>query len=193
MDQPVDPQPVIGPRRHRAFAAIVCVAVGMGVAACGGDDNPGPPTTLVTTTTEAKRTDRDLSQPADDSIPGGAENLQPGECYDPAPDPSQRDVMVLLVPCESPHQFEVYEAGSFNETRSTGYPGDDSVRNFAEERCFEAFEGFVGQVWRDSDLDIETWYPTAASWTQGTDRKYSCVLFHRKQADLTDSMEGSGV
>ncbi|MCB1028881.1 MAG: septum formation family protein [Microthrixaceae bacterium] len=178
-------------RVRAGLAVMVGTAIGVGAAACGGGDDPAPPTTEVTTTTEAGPTDRDLSQPAEDAVPGGAENLQAGDCYDPAPDPSQRDIMVLLVPCETPHQYEVYAVDSFNETRSAGYPGDDAVRNFAEERCFEAFEGFVGQVWRDSELDIETWYPTSASWRLGGDRKLSCVLFHRNGADLTGSMEGS--
>lgn len=178
----------------RNVAALVALSAVL-LTGCGGggDAVPIPPTTEATTTTEAKPTERDLSQPADGAVPGGVENLELGDCYDPAPDPSQHDIMVLLVPCEQPHQYEVYATDSFNEGLSDGYPGDDAVRNFAEERCFERFEGFVGQVWRDSDLDIETWFPTSVSWEKGNDRKLSCVLFHRSQADLTGSMEGSGV
>lgn len=186
-----EPVPTAGPLRKSAVAVVSIVAL---LAGCGGgNDAPTPRTTEATTTTEAQPTERDLSQPAEAAVPGGVENLMLGDCYDPAPDKSQREVIVLLLPCEEPHQYEVYAIDSFNETLTEGYPGDDAVRNFAEERCFEAFEGFVGQVWRDSDLDIETWFPTAVSWEKGNDRKLSCVLFHRNQADLTESMEGSGV
>ncbi|MEZ5382992.1 MAG: septum formation family protein [Microthrixaceae bacterium] len=159
---------------------------------CGaGDAEPAPTTAGPTSTTSAPPTQRDLSQPADNAVPEGVENLELGDCYDPAPDPSQRTVLVLLVPCEQPHQYEVYHVDAFTESRRAGYPGDNAVRNYAEERCFESFEGFVGQVWRDSLLDIETWFPTSASWTQGADRKLTCVLFHRNRADLTGSMAGS--
>ncbi len=188
------------PRRRTSIAVpsvvLRCAVLSIALLACGGgggDDAPVAPTTEATTTTEAKPTERDLSQPADGAVPGGVENLQVGDCYDPAPDPSQREVIVLLVACEQPHQYEVYATDSFNEPPSAGYPGDDAVRNFAEERCFERFEGFVGQVWRDSDLDIETWFPTSVSWEKGADRKLSCVLFHRTRADLTGSMEGLGI
>ena len=179
-----------GPLRRLTMIATLGAAL---LAGCGGGGTPDPPPTEATTTTKATATERDLSQPAEGAVPGGVENLELGNCYDPAPDPSQREVIVLLLPCDQPHQYEVYATDSFNETLSDGYPGDDAVRNFAEERCFERFEGFVGQVWRDSDLDIETWFPTAVSWEQGNDRKLSCVLFHRNRADLSESMEGSGI
>lgn len=174
-------------------AATVAVVLTGAVAGCAGEEITAPPTSVApTSTTTAPPTDRDLSQPAENAVPEGVENLEVGDCYDPAPDPSQRSVLVLLVPCEQPHQYEVYAVGSFPEGRRAAYPGDDIVRNYAEERCFEAFEGFVGQIWRDSLLDIETWFPTYNSWTQGADRKLSCVLFHRNRADLTGTMAASG-
>ncbi|CCM63951.1 MAG: hypothetical protein GX471_09475 [Candidatus Microthrix parvicella] len=180
-------------RRRAAFASLVTVvAAAVVIVGCGGNDAPVPPTTAPTSTTEASRTDRDLSQPADNAVPDGVENLRVGDCYDPAPDPSQRNVMVLIVPCDQPHQYEVYEVAAFTEGTDADFPGDDAVRNYAEEYCFQGFEGFVGQVWRDSELDIETWFPTRVSWTKGADRKLSCVLYHRKKADLTGSMQGTG-
>lgn len=111
-----------------------------------------------------------------------------GDCYDPAPDESQRTIIALLVDCAGPHKYEVYAAPTYNEPGKSSpaaeYPGDSDLRNFAEERCYEQFRPFVGRKWSSSRLDMETWYPTAGSWYRERDRNILCVLADRDFADL---------
>lgn len=137
---------------------------------------------------DSNRSSRD---PRPGALPKGAEDLVVGECYDPAPEPEQRTIIVLVVPCTGPHKYEIY-ANAFSDLgKYEEYPGENTMRNFAEERCYELFRPFVGQKWNASQLDIETWYPTPGSWYRERDRQISCALFDRKSKDLIGSARNS--
>lgn len=139
---------------------------------------------------------RDIRTPQQNARPQGIEDLNLGDCYDPAPNTTQQNVIVLLVPCDGPHRSEVFAQLEYSEpglNADTDFVGADKVRNYAEERCFERFNTFVGIPWSQSDLNLETWYPTAASWLREHDRKITCVLQHRKKRDLLKTMANAKI
>ena len=49
-----------------------------------------------------------------------------------------------------------------------------------------------GRRFARSRIVCETGSMPRVSWTKGAGRKLSCVLYQRKKADLTGSMQGSG-
>lgn len=134
---------------------------------------------------------RDLDEPRPGGLPEGVEDLEQAECYDPTPDPTQRAVVALVLPCEGPHLYEVYSVVQSSDGPYAEFPGDGKLREFAESSCYQSFSTFVGTEWKRSNLDIETFYPTASSWRRERDRKITCSLYDRKFKDLIGTAQGS--
>jgi hypothetical protein len=86
---------------------------------------------------------------------------------------SPADVQVL--PCETPHQYEIYEASNYPAGRGDPYPGDEVIDSHTDDRCIAAFEPYVGKPYQQSVFDYETVRPTRASWSDG-DRQIACAL-----------------
>lgn len=91
-------------------------------------------------------------------------------------------VTVRRVDCDEPHQHEVYAIVPFIGTDGTppqDYPGEAALTTFAEARCLEAFEDYVGVDYRDSSLYFTWLLPSARGW-QGAgstrDRDVVCLI-----------------
>jgi DNA-binding SARP family transcriptional activator len=122
--------------------------------------------------------------------------LQVGDCLNvlPAPDPpvqsgggTQVPETVLLVPCEGPHEQEVYH---LFELAAGPYPGDGQVQALALEQCSAQFEEYVGVAPDESELDFFYVFPLRDTWESGN-RRGGCSLLHPAGRDLTGSMAGS--
>jgi DNA-binding SARP family transcriptional activator len=133
-------------------------------------------------------------------VPAGREvstsTLQVGECFNtlPAPDPpvqpggvTEVQPTVLLVPCEEPHEQQVYH---LFELAAAPYPGDEQVRALALEQCSNQFEAYVGTAPAFSGLEFLYVWPTQWAWESG-DRLGGCSLYDARGRDLTGSMAGS--
>ena len=83
-----------------------------------------------------------------------------GDCLLQVPDTHELEV----VSCDQPHDLQRFAAGTVTDDRSV-----------VDQRCSEAFEGFVGRSSVDSPLDIAQTRPSAVSWDQG-DRHFECFL-----------------
>jgi DNA-binding SARP family transcriptional activator len=122
-------------------------------------------------------------------------NLHTGDCLNPLsgagpPAPgggvTQLPESVLRVPCDVPHDQEVYHLFSLG---LGPYPGDEQVRAQAFEQCSERFQGYVGIAADDSQLDFIYVFPDQYAWEQGI-RTGGCSLY-QAGAHLTGSMAGS--
>jgi DNA-binding SARP family transcriptional activator len=122
--------------------------------------------------------------------------LQVGDCLNavPGPDPPvqpggvvQVAETVLLVPCEGPHEQEVYH---LFELGAGPYPGDEQVQALAREQCSAQFQEYVGVAQYESELDSFYVFPMRDAWESG-DRRGGCSLLHAAGRDLTGSMAGS--
>ncbi len=92
---------------------------------------------------------------------------------------------VPTVPCDEPHDGEIYSAHRLGES---SYRGDAVVIDEAESLCLPAFETFVGEPYLDSRLDFSYYYPTEASWASG-DREVLCVIYD-PEGPVSGSLEG---
>jgi DNA-binding SARP family transcriptional activator len=122
--------------------------------------------------------------------------LQVGDCLNvlPRPDPTvqsggvtQVPETVLLVPCEGPHEQEVYH---LFELAAGPYPGDEQVQGLALEQCSSQFQNYVGVPPDESELDFFYVFPMQYTWELGN-RRGGCSLLHPAGLDLTGSMAGS--
>jgi hypothetical protein len=104
-------------------------------------------------------------------------DLEVGDCGDFPPD-ADLYLSVTVHPCDTPHDFEVYDVRDMPDGPDADYPGDDAVLGFADQGCLAAFEGYVGVAWDDSpDLTYTYLYPSEETWDEG-DREVLCTLTH---------------
>jgi DNA-binding SARP family transcriptional activator len=95
--------------------------------------------------------------------------------------------IVLLVPCEQPHEQEVYDLFEFPVGP---YPGDAQVQALARGQCAAQFEEYVGIAPERSRLDFVYVWPAGDEWVSGI-RRAGCSLFEAWGRDLTGTTKGS--
>jgi hypothetical protein len=101
-------------------------------------------------------------------------DLQVGDCIDEEV-PLPLDVYSLLVvPCEDPHNYELYEVFDLAVDQAE-YPGDREVEREAFTSCIDAFEDYVGVPYHESPHEITFFYPSPLTWAGG-DREVMCIL-----------------
>lgn len=61
----------------------------------------------------------------------------------------------------------------------------------AEEGCVASFEGYVGSVWEESELQMTFISPNENTWGSANDREVLCVAY-LDGTTTTASFEGSG-
>ena len=153
------PKIEVAPRRKLAVAGAAVAAVvfllggAMGVRALASSPQSGPVTAARPAT---------LSTLVDAEWTAGAV----GDCLLQVPDTQELEV----VSCDQPHDLQRFAAGTVTDDKSV-----------VDQRCSEAFQGFVGRSSDDSTLDIAQTRPSAASWEQG-DRTFQCYLGSRANA-----------
>jgi hypothetical protein len=89
--------------------------------------------------------------------------------------------------CSTPHDFEVYYTGSVPNPQ---WPGEHDLDNTADDICYEAFEGYVGASYEDSDYDYAFFAPSEAEWRQGQ-HVIVCVVTPLGEY-LVGTVKGSG-
>lgn len=111
-----------------------------------------------------------------------------GDCFD---DPIFGEVTdVPGVPCEVPHDNEVYAI--FDHTDADqAWPGQDVMDADAFEACVARFQSYVGADYANSRLDLSFFTPLEEGWDNG-DHEIVCFLYDLDLAKLTGSMQNSG-
>jgi len=113
-----------------------------------------------------------------------------GDCFDDPPeieDGGQEITELAAVPCDQPHDNEVYHAYDLPDGE---FGGPELVEAQAADGCVDEFEGFVGLDYFESDLDIFWLTPTADSWSNG-DREVICAVYAIDLTKLVGSVEGA--
>lgn len=146
-------------RRRLAVLGLAAVVV-VGTSACGDDDGGG------------------------DSV----FTLGVGQCFDDPGSGGEVD-RVPTVPCEEPHQNEVFAVFALEAGE---YPGEDEVTALAEEGCVERFPDYVGSEYETSELFVNYLYPLEDAWNEIDDRTVVCFAFLPDDTPLEGSMKGSG-
>jgi hypothetical protein len=100
--------------------------------------------------------------------------LEVGTCLNDVEQPIGQDMTnVPLVPCDEPHESEVFAEVALEADE---FPGIDAITEEASTRCLEEFSRFIGLDYQDSQLSFHYYYPTETSWSLG-DRSIFCVGF----------------
>ena len=151
-------------------------------------EKPSEPT--ATTTTVAPTT----TNPA--GVVTSIDKVDVGACLDNVPQVEQRSVAVIVVPCEDPHSFEVYDQQEYFSEESTApgvdFPGDTVVSNVAETQCITEFEEFIGVQWEASEYDVQVWWPSETSWIDDDDRLVTCAVYRLNGEPSKGSARGVG-
>lgn len=163
--------------------------VGMlALPACGRSSDSEGAAPSTTTTARVPRPNPGTPSPVDQVLPG--------QCFNEVSDPTQRRFAVLVIGCEEPHMFEVYDRFDLRDERdrpypaSASYPGETPVRTAAEQGCYDRFESWMGIPWTASAFDIQTYWPSATSWRRG-DRVVTCTAYRFDGTPTTGTARGA--
>lgn len=101
------------------------------------------------------------------------DDLSVGDCFQT---PAEVEVAIVeVVPCEEPHDEEIYAIKTLPHTAEEPYPGLLAVDEAAFTACLDDFRSFVGVSYETSVLDIFWFSPTAEAWVDG-DRRVVCSV-----------------
>lgn len=97
-------------------------------------------------------------------VPGEPINkftLETGDCFDlvEALQDGRPATITTRLPCEDPHDFEVFATLLYPAEHPSIYPGEDVVRNYALQSCYRRFEPWVGREYELSALEIDVIIP----------------------------------
>nr|WP_314846029.1 hypothetical protein [uncultured Microbacterium sp.] len=111
-------------------------------------------------------------------------SLKLGDCTMDSPTGLLEDIDV--VPCEQPHDQEVY----YEITMDDGEFDETAVDAASEECIGDAYTSFVGVAYQDSTLNVTTISPTKDTWDEYNDRVIQCIIFD-PEAQTTGSLSGA--
>lgn len=142
----------------------------------------------------ATEADRDASGAIVDGGNVDAFTIRLGDCFDNtralAGDEAGEVSSLPGVPCSEPHDNEVYAVFDVDYAE---FPGDQAMSEGAFDACLARFEGFVGNAYENSTLDITALYPSNQSWSTHSDREVVCAVYDMNGGKLTGSSEASGL
>lgn len=112
-----------------------------------------------------------------------------GECinqYSWTEDDDRVEV-TTLVPCDGPHDREVYFESNFPAEAGAPYPGPEPIEEYARQTCYDAFAPFVGVAYEVSDLEIAFTIPPEENFVDPAARYRGvvCYLYDPDGATLT--------
>ncbi len=109
-----------------------------------------------------------------------------GDCGN-SPDDSEVVSTIPTVPCDEPHDFEIYFSHIMSDV---DYPGQDAIAAEGDEVCLGAFPDFIGIPYADSQYYYSYYFPTEGSWAEG-DREILCFAYDQA-GQITGSLENIG-
>ena len=109
--------------------------------------------------------------------------LAVGDCFDD-PDDLTNVGSVAAVPCDQPHDNQVY---AVFDLADGDWPGQDAVGEQAALGCIDRFDAAIGEAYETSPLDIAPLYPSADTWTAG-DREVVCAAYNVDLSKITGSV-----
>ncbi len=109
--------------------------------------------------------------------------LRDGDCFT-----DDGGTEVTLMPCEKPHEYEVFAS---TELPDGEYPGVEKAETEAGSFCRPAFDEFIGVPYNDSELPLRYFYPAAADWSESDNRTVLCLVSEPGDEHFTGSLEGS--
>jgi len=108
------------------------------------------------------------------------------------PDSTDTAEVTTRINCDRLHDGEVFAEHTHPADGSVAFPGTTELQRWGVERCYGAFEAFVGEVYELSPLELGVILPDESSWTAGLYRTVHCYVQAPGDQQLEGSMRGSG-
>ncbi len=115
-------------------------------------------------------------------------SLSVGDCF--STDATDEVGDVAGVPCDEPHDSEVYALVDYDAGSDAEWPGQDAIDEFSDSACVAEFEEFIGLSYDESIYYISYLQPTEESWAQG-DREVVCLV-GAQEGQVTGTLRGIG-
>ena len=114
--------------------------------------------------------------------------IRVGDCFnDPLVDDGQLVQDIALIDCSKPHDEEAYFA---EDMKYPSYPGEQTIKDFAQSNCLPKFFEFIGaDATYTGNLDYGYFFPSSGSWDEG-DREILCYVYDLDQ-QVTGTLEGA--
>ena len=110
-------------------------------------------------------------------------DLRPGDCIGDVADLEGDTADVPLVPCDLPHQQEIFAVVRHPDD---AYPGAGAVASFADRSCLSALDTDLGLT-IDDGVAFSYLLPTLEGWNRSGDRTIVCVLVFDPALGVTGS------
>ncbi len=205
------PRRLVGTRRLLRLGAAVLAVLAGTLLGCSDTDQQARPDELEPVRILRPDPENPVEEeiPRRDGLPVVAEtdrlvgliinpyDLEVGQCFNSyltALGENQFEELTTMVDCSEPHDGEVYFQIFHPGEAGEPYPGQDELQEWAQQHCYEQFEGFVGQEYELSELDIGIMQPTAETWSDpvGRHRQVTCYVDAWRGGRLMGSMRLSG-
>jgi hypothetical protein len=115
----------------------------------------------------------------------GALTVDQGECLQVDDGLAAQVAKLPVIDCTKPHTHEIF--ANVDDTTDQVYPGQATLEQLAETKCYGAFEGYVGISPFDSSLFITWIVPSLGSWNDKDDHTILCVLGRKDGGQLDRS------
>jgi hypothetical protein len=116
-------------------------------------------------------------------------NLHVGDCF--TTDTHESVQKVTTIPCQLPHDAEVYAVLTDPAPPGAPYPGLAAVHASAHSRCNTRYESYVGVPFdANADKWVQTWVPEQSYWDVNIRTLY-CALADPEGGQLTGSLRRS--
>lgn len=103
--------------------------------------------------------------------------------------PGSRVLTVTVVPCDQPHDAELFAAISL---QGDAYPGRAKLEQQVQQACPGPFQQYVGAPYGQSRYEIFYYYPLEDSWQRFRDRRVlDCAAIDPDRQKLTGSVRGT--
>ncbi len=120
----------------------------------------------------------DWDKALDEGDPIALGEAQVGDClneYSWIQDGEGQD-LIFEVPCDIPHDKEVFMIDVFPGDASVPYPGEEFMGNYASQVCYLNFADFIGESYELSAYSIDHTYPPRANYEDGLYRDITCMV-----------------
>ena len=132
------------------------------------------------------------------TIPGIVVNkfaLTIDDCFDQLEDLAAgrpREV-TTKIPCDEPHDAQIFSRLSYPAEPGELYPGDDIVEDYALAACYLRFEAWADAIYETSALEIRAFTPTRDDFEAQSYRGIQCFVERNDGDKLVGTSRSSGL
>lgn len=132
------------------------------------------------------------------TLPGVVVNeftLDIDECFDRIEDLSGGRLRIITtrLPCEEPHQAQIFSRLDYPAEHPSYYPGDDIMEDYALAACYVNFEPWVESIYETSLLEIGAITPTRDDFETIGFRGIRCYVERLDGEPLVGTARSSGM